>query len=284
MTPTVLSIQSRVAYGHVGNDAAVLPLQRQGFEVVTLDTVALAHHPGYGGFVGRFEDPDLLMTMLRSLERNGALEACTAVLSGYLGAPEVARVIDEALRLIRARHPGALYCCDPVIGDTHTGVFVKPGIEEAFRRDLARRADVLVPNVFELARLSGMPVENPVDALRAADRLRADGARIVVASGLPLTGQPERLAMLAVGPDGAWQVDAPRRQAILHGTGDLFSALILGQLLRGRPLDQALAAAASSALAVVDRTLADGRSELALIAAQDALVAPPLPLTPVRVR
>ncbi|MDX1542249.1 MAG: PfkB family carbohydrate kinase, partial [Geminicoccaceae bacterium] len=143
-----------------------------------------------------------------------------------------------------------------------------------FRERLARRADLLVPNVFELACLSGMAVAGPDDALRAADRLRAHGARAVVATGLPLPDQPARLGMAAADHDGAWLVTAPRHPVILHGTGDVFSALVLGHRLRGRRLDAALERTAAAVTAVVERTIEVGGPELALIAAQDAVVAP----------
>lgn len=283
MTPAVLSIQSRVAYGHVGNGAAVLPLQRLGFEVVTLDTVQLAHHPGYGGFVGRFEDPVALAEMLDSLERIGVLDRCAAVLSGYLGRPEMAGLVEQAVGRVRRRRPDAVYCCDPVIGDTHTGVFVRPGIEEAFRDRLAAQADLLVPNVFELGRLSGLAIDGPADALRAARLLRGHGSAAVVASGLPLPGEPDRLGMLASDGDGAWLVTTPRRPVILHGTGDAFSALVLGHRLGGRALPEALTRAAAGMAALVDRTVETGGPELALIAAQDDLLEPPLAFPAVRI-
>ena len=284
MTPAVLSIQSRVAYGHVGQGAAVLPLQRMGFEVLTLDTVQLAHHPGHGGFVGRFEEPGPLEDMLEALERIGALKSCVGVLSGYLGTPAMAGLVEDALQRVRRLCPRAVYCCDPVIGDTHTGVFVRPGIEEAFRERLAPQADLLVPNVFELGRLSGVEIAGPDDALRAADRLRAQGASTVVATGLPLPGEADRLGMLAADASGAWLVTTARHPVLLHDTGDAFSALILGHRLRGRPWSDALATAAAAMAALVERTIEEGGPELALIPAQDDLLAPGAALPAVRLR
>lgn len=284
MSPLILSIQSRVAFGHVGNSAAVLPLQRLGFDVVTLDTVQLAHHPGHGGLVGRFEERERLGRSLEALERIGVLARCAGVLSGYLGTPAMADLVEDAVRRVRRVRPDALYACDPVIGDVHTGVFVRPGIEEVFRERLAPIADLLVPNVFELARLSGIGVEDPPSALRAVDRLRARGASAVVASGLPVPEQGERLGMLAADHDGAWLVTSAKRPMILHGTGDVFSALVLGHRLRGRGLAEALAASAAGMAALVDRTVADGGPELALVQAQDQLVEPPLTLPAVRLR
>ena len=270
--PAILSIQSRVAYGHVGNGAAVLPLQRLGFEVIALDTVELAHHPGYGSFTGRLADPALLLRMLESLERIGALDACVAVLSGYLGTAETGLVVEAAIERVRRRRPDALYCCDPVIGDEHTGVFVQPGIAEVFRDRLVPAADLLTPNGFELGVLAARPVRGLEDALDAAPLLQGRGAGIVVVTGLPV-GTSE-LGVLAALPDEAWLVRTPRRRAVLHGTGDAFSALLLGHLLAGRLLPDALARAVSAMFVLVERTIAEGGRELALIAAQDAFARP----------
>ena len=49
---TILSIQSAVAYGHVGNSAATFPLQRLGHEVWPVPTVVFSNHTGYGAWRG----------------------------------------------------------------------------------------------------------------------------------------------------------------------------------------------------------------------------------------
>ena len=150
----ILSIQSQVAYGHVGNSAAVLPLQRLGFDVFPLNTVQLAHHPGYGAWRGHKLRPEQLDEILRGLEEHGVLGRCAAVLSGYLGDPGVADVVARAVAAVRRARPEALYLCDPVIGDDGPGVFVSAGVPEAIRERLVPLADIVVPNRFELAQLT----------------------------------------------------------------------------------------------------------------------------------
>ncbi len=172
----VLSIQSAVAYGHVGNSAAVLPLQRLGFDVFPVPTVLLAHHPGQGrGWRGHKVEPERIEEILDGLAARGAFARCAAVLSGYLGDAAVGGLVLEALAAVRAARPDALYLCDPVIGDDASGVFVSAGIPEVMRERLLPAADILTPNRFELARLSGRPVENLTDAQAAAAALRARG-------------------------------------------------------------------------------------------------------------
>jgi pyridoxine kinase len=281
----VLSIQSQVAYGHVGNSAAVLPLQRLGFDVFPLNTVQLAHHPGYGAWRGHKLRPEQLGEILGGLEQRGVLDRCVAVLSGYLGDPGMADVVARAVEAVRGARPKAPYLCDPVIGDDDPGVFVSAGVPEAVRKRLVPLADLVVPNRFELAHLTGRQVESLDDALAAATELRARGPRLVIVTGLSLPDRPGELAVLADMADEAWLVSTPQLPlAIGGGTGDAFSALFLGHYLRAAEPRAGLEQAVAAMFALVERTCAAGAEELALVAAQDAFVASSTPFRAERLR
>jgi pyridoxine kinase len=271
----ILSIQSQVAYGHVGNSAAVLPLQRLGFEVFALNTVQLAHHPGYGAWRGHKVRPEQLDEILSGLEAQGALGRCVAVLSGYLGDPGVVDVVIRAVAAVRAARPDAWYLCDPVIGDDGPGIFVSAGIPEAIGERLIPLAEVAMPNGFELAHLTGRPIHSLDEALAAAAALRARGPRLVVATGLRLADRPDELAVLAATADEGWLVATPHLPvAVGGGTGDAFSALFLGNYLQAADLRRGLEGAVAAMFALVERTCAEGAEELSLVAAQDEMVAP----------
>jgi pyridoxine kinase len=137
----ILSIQSWVAYGHVGNAAAVFPLQRLGFEVWAVNTVQFSNHTGYGAWRGAVFEKSAIAEVIRGIEERGVLGQCAAVLSGYMGDAGIGEVVLEAAANVRAANPGALYCCDPVIGDFGRGVFVRPGIAEFFAEKALPRAD-----------------------------------------------------------------------------------------------------------------------------------------------
>jgi pyridoxine kinase len=264
----VLSIQSQVAYGHVGNSAATLPLQRLGFEVIAVNTVQLAHHPGHGSWHGYKVEPERIAQILEGVARRGALARCGAILSGYLGAAAVADIVRDAVAALRAARPDALYLCDPVIGDDGPGVFVSAGIPELMRDALVPAADIVTPNRFELAFLAAQPVTTLAEARRATARLRARGPRLVVATGLSLEGEPG-LSVLADEAEGAWLITTPRLPVAPGGTGDAFSALFLGHYLRAADTRQALERAVSAMFELVERTQASGADELCLVAAQD---------------
>jgi pyridoxine kinase len=200
----------------------------------------------------------------------GGLERCVALLSGYLGDAAVGPIVLDALAALRATRPDALYLCDPVIGDDGPGVFVDAGIPELIRDRLVPVADVVTPNRFELAFLSGRPVASLDDARHAARALLVQGPALVVVTGLALD---DGLCVLAEGREGAWQVTTPnlasRAGGHLGGTGDAFCALFLGHFLRAGVAGTALERAVSAMFALVERTLAGGADELCLVAAQD---------------
>lgn len=267
----ILSIQSAVAYGHVGNCAAALPLQRLGHEVWRLDTVTFSNHPGHGRHSGRATPAEDLRSLLAGLEGLGVLRDCEAVLSGYLGEPGQADVVADAVSAARLASSHTLYCLDPVIGDDGR-VFVREGVAEAIRDRLVPLADFMLPNAFELAWLTGRPVASLADAATAAARLRKRGPSLVVVTGLV---EGDSLVTLALGNDAGWGVRAPRLPGQFNGTGDLFAALFLGWYLTTSSLPEALSRAASGLAVAVAETAASGRRELELVAALERIVEPP---------
>lgn len=268
---SILSIQSSVVYGHVGNSAAALPLMRMGHEVWRLDTVAFSNHPGHGSFSGRVVPPAELAELLRGLKGLGVLKDCSAVLSGYLGEAGTAAVVSDAVASAKSANPRAIYLLDPVIGDGGR-VFVRPGVPEMIAERLVPLADICTPNVFELEHLTRMKVTDVDSARVAMHSLRGRGPRTVVLTGLPENG---RISTLAATNMGLWRVTAPRIDRPLNGTGDLISALILGHYLEWGAIAETLKRAASGMAEAIEATVAAGRRELALVQALDRIVSPP---------
>ena len=267
----ILSIQSGVSYGHVGNAAAQFCLQRLGHEAWRIDTVRFSNHPGHGGFTGQVTAAEEIAQVVEALDARGWLGDCAALLSGYLGAAGQGPALIDAARRLRTARPEAVWLLDPVIGD-HGRIFVKPGIPEFMRDIAAPQADILTPNGFELGWLTGRQVAGIGDALVAARQLRGGGARIVVATGLP--DPSGGIATLCVHAAGADLVTTPRVDCAVNGTGDSFAAIFLARWLTTRDIAGALAHAASAVHDLLRRTAAAGARELLLIDGQDALVAP----------
>ena len=265
----VLSIQSDVVYGHVGNGAARFALQRQGHEVWAVATVLLSSHAGYAKVGGESLPADLLRRLIDGLDANGWLGQADAVLSGYLGHRDHAAVVADAVRRAKAANRGALYCLDPVFGDAGRA-YAKPGVAEAMARELLPLADIVTPNLFELSSLTSVAIRNADDAHVAAKRL---GRPIVLVTSVPVSGG--RIGTLAVSKDEAWLAATPLLQNPPHGSGDLTAAMFLAHRLAGLRLRDALAKTAASVFAVLEKSVAASSHEMLLIERQSALVSPP---------
>jgi pyridoxine kinase len=281
----LLSIQSEVAYGHVGNSAAVFPLQRLGVEVLPVSTVVYSNHTGYGAWRGvRLAAADIAGVLL-GIEERGAFASLDAVLSGYLGDAEVASVVSDAVRRVKATSPTAIYSCDPVMGNATVGRFVAPEIPQVVRRTLVPHADLLTPNQFELGLLTDTQ-PTTLDALLAAvDRLRAMGpTTVLVTSVVREDTDPTTIEMLAVDASGAWIVRTPRLPGKFGGTGDVTAALFTAHLLSTGDPAISLARTASSVFDLIELTVASGDPELRLVEAQERYVHPRLQFAVDRVR
>ena len=266
----ILSVQSEVAYGHVGNSAGRLPLQRLGFEVWSVNTVQLGHHPGYGAFRGHMVEPERFAAILNAVLEQAPIEHCLGVLVGYLGDALLADPIRDALDRLRARCSKLVVLLDPVIGDDGSGVFVRPPVPEAIRNKLLPRADIVTPNRFELAFLTGRAIENVDQAILAAEALLERGPKLVLATGLPSSDRNDRLVMLAAAAGERWIIETPRLGRHFNGTGDTLSALFLGHYLSAPDLRSAFERAASAIYSLVEITEQRGEEELAIVAAQEA--------------
>ncbi|HWG94601.1 MAG TPA: pyridoxal kinase, partial [Mycobacteriales bacterium] len=180
----VLSIQSHVAYGHVGNASAVFALQRLGVEVWPVHTVQFSNHTGYGAWRGRVFDGQAVDEVVEGIAEQGVLGTCDAVLSGYLGSADIGHAVLGAVERVRAANPDAVWCCDPVMGDVGRGVFVRPGIPELMREHAVPAADVVTPNHYELDLLAGTATTSLGAVKDAVAAVQALGPRVVLTTSL----------------------------------------------------------------------------------------------------
>ena len=276
----ILSIQSWVSYGHVGNAAAVFPLQRLGAEVWTVNTVAFSNHPGHGDWTGRVGTGDEVSLLIDGIERRGVFGQCDAVLSGYLGDASIAAAVLDAVGRVRAANPAALYCCDPVIGDAGR-VYVRDDIPALIAERAVPQADLLTPNQFELERLTGIACTDRRAVRRALIQLRAQmrdgGPQAILLTSVALTDTPaDALDIVTADAAGIHAVRVPKLAVAASGAGDLMAALFLHALLRTGRAAEAMASAAAATHGVLRATAAAGARDLLLVDAQAELVGPSL--------
>jgi pyridoxine kinase len=271
----ILSIQSHVVFGHVGNSAAVFALQRLGREVWPIHTVQFSNHTGYGAWRGRVFAASDIDECVAGLAERGVLKDCAGVLTGYIGSPEIGASALRAVQQARLANPHAVYCCDPVLGDVGRGLYVREGVAEFMRGRAVPLASILTPNHFELDFLCGAQTRSLHEVRRTIARLHAAGPRVILVTSAQLDDTPrDGVDLLASDGDQTWRLRTPKAPVALNGAGDVIAALFLHHWLQRRDAAEALARAASAVYGLVAATAAAGSRELALIAAQDELVTP----------
>jgi pyridoxine kinase len=276
---TVISIQSQVAYGHVGNSAAVFPLQMHGIDVVSVPTTLLSNRPGYPTIRGRVLDAELVADLLLGIEERGAVDRCLMILSGYLGSAEIAAVVADFIARAKARNPKLIYCCDPVFGDRDRGLFVQADIPPLVRDLLSPQADIITPNHFEFEWLCGTRATTTDQMIIQAKGLLARGPSTVVVTSAKLEDTPEdEIETLAIeqtkGGLKAWRVRAPKLPVSPSGTGDLFASLLMSARISGSDTPDALGHAASAIFAVLERTANSGTEEMRIVESAEQLINP----------
>jgi pyridoxine kinase len=272
---TVLSIQSHVAYGHVGNASAVFAMQRLGVDVWPIHTVQFSNHTGYGAWKGRVFDGPAIDEVVDGITDRGVLPSCDAVLSGYLGSADIGHAVLAAVERVRAANPDAVYCADPVIGDVGRGVFVRPGIPELMREVVVPAADVVTPNHFELDHLTGTASRTLPEVRDAVAALQGQGPRAVLVTSLETEDTPDgAVDLLAAEGDRVFRVRTPRLDVSVNGAGDAIAALFSVHWLRSRSVEVAVREASSAVHGVLAATEAAGSREIRLVAAQEELVRP----------
>jgi pyridoxine kinase len=271
----VLSIQSHVAFGHVGNASAVFPMQRLGVEVWPIHTVQFSNHTGYGSWKGRVFDGPAIEELVEGIAERGVLNRCDGVLSGYMGSADIGNAILSAVARVRSLNAEALYCCDPVIGDVGRGIFVRPGIPEFMREQAVPAADIVTPNQFELDYLAGLATESLDDIKRGIAAVQALGPKAVLVTSVETKETPAESVDLVTGEGGRfWRVRTPKLSLSVNGAGDAIAALFFVHYARSRSAPVALAEASASVYGLLKRTEEAGSREILTIPAQDEFVSP----------
>lgn len=267
--PLVISIQSQVAFGHVGNSAAAPAMRACGVEVVEVPTALLSNHPHYPTMRGRLLEAELVADLLTGLTERGLHERAAVILTGFMGRAETARAVAGFVAQAKAANRAAFHACDPVMGDADLGFFADEPLREAFAAELVPQADVILPNAFELATLCGFAITRAEDVARAREALNR---LAVVATSVPVPDRPGRLATVTATAAGCAAVDVERLPVRPAGTGDLLSGLVAARLARGMALSDAVARAVAGVRVALSRTSREPWAEMPIAAELEDIV------------
>ena len=261
----VISVQSQVAYGNVGNSIAVQVLQAFGLQVSAVPTVILGNTPHYPTMHGGALPQDWFEGILDDLIAREAATRADLVLAGYLGTPAQGLALARWIDRVREVNPALGFQIDPVIGDRDTGVYIDPALVPVWRDVLAPRAEGLTPNHFELEQLAGRPLPTLESCAEAAAGLLGNTTRwIAVTSAVPEECTEDLLRVLLVTHEGCERFEHPRVEHSVKGTGDLFAALIAARRARGVALSEAVRHAFADTVAVLHHVRKQGWQELVL--------------------
>jgi pyridoxine kinase len=279
----ILSIQSHVVYGYAGNTAAVFPLMRLGNVVWAINTVEFSNHTGYGSWKGKVLGSELVRELVTGLEERGVLGECQAVLSGYLGDASVGMAVIDAVKKVKSKNTNTLYCCDPVMGDSGRGFYVKPDIPGIFKNELLPLADIVTPNQFELEAITGIKVNNIDNALEAVNILHEKGPSIVlVTSFREKEGKVSMLASIKSKKE-IYKISTPELPLGdgVAGTGDMTAAVFLSRYLETKNLKKTLEMCTASVYGILEMSYnkyqykgENDLCELKIIEAQEELCSP----------
>ena len=280
----ILSIQSWVAYGHVGNASAVFPMQRLGCNVWAIHTVQFSNHTGYGAWKGRVFDGPMIDELVEGIADRGVLPSCDGVISGYMGSADIGNAILAAVGKVRVANPAATFCCDPVIGDVGRGVFVRPGIPEFMRDKAVPAADVITPNQFELDLLAGMTTTSLADTRTALQRVHALGPKVILVTSLITEETPDDcIDLLASDASGLYRLRTPKLELSVNGAGDAIAALFNLHWKRSGSAASALGEAGASIYGLLKRTESAGSREILTVEAQEEFVSPSFRFPPEKI-
>lgn len=285
----VLSIQSTVVFGYVGNKSAAFPLQVLGFDVSTINSVQFSNHTGYKCFKGQVLNSDDLACLYDGLQENG-ISSFSHILTGYIGSQSFLEKVAEIVVDLKKKNPSLVYVCDPVMGDNGE-MYVPAELLPVYIDKILPIADIVTPNQFEVEKLTGIKITSEEDAIEAMKILHSKGPKTVVISSSEFSsdGSITSLAStVANGEKEVYKVQFQKLNAVFVGTGDLFAACLLAWLEKDKDLKLALEKTIATLQSVIKRTFEKAKAlagegnrptpaqmELQLVQSKTDIEAPP---------
>ena len=256
-TPRIAAIHDLSCFGRCSLTIALPVLSAMGCQCCPLPTALLSAHTGFTG--GSFLD--LTEEMQHIADHWARIDIhFDGIYSGFLGSAAQIGTVQQFITRFRGT---GLVVIDPVLGD-HGQAYrtCTPELCNGMRR-LAESADIITPNLTEASLLLEQSYETiqAIDPAETVRRLSLEGRRSVVLTGYS-TGDGQTGALCFDRADGSIQaVQVQRVPRDFSGTGDLFTSVLTGAMVKGVPLIQAARTAADFVQSCAARTLAAGNTD-----------------------
>ncbi|OAD47024.1 Pyridoxal kinase [Eufriesea mexicana] len=223
--PRILSIQSHVVSGYVGNKSAIFPLQLLGFEVDAINSVQFSNHTNYKTCKGQILNDKDLEDLMNGLAQND-LDNYTHLLTGYIGTVSFLKKIVEVVHSLKLKNPNLIYVCDPVMGDNGK-MYVAEELKEIYKKEIIPLADIIVPNQFELELLSDMKINTMSELQSSIKKLHKVGPQVVAISSIEIIKDKLTSVISTKKDNKLIKIDIPKISISFTGSGDLYAALLL---------------------------------------------------------
>ncbi len=263
MKDKILSIQSKVVYGYVGNNIAELAIQLHGLDVISFPTVYLSAHTGHRPIHGKAISKDLFDDLIVGIEAIDVLDSTACVVTGYIGSEDILLSSSEFVQRIKKSFPHKLYICDPVMGDINTGLYVPDSVAEKLLSTLVPYCDILTPNQFELEYILKQKVNSITEIVDLIKLNPLLSKKTIVATGCHLKDTPQgQIETIIIRGEDIERIYSPNIDIDTVGTGDLFTAIFASQLTKGRDIVSAAAKASETISNILTYITGKGLEEM----------------------
>lgn len=247
----ILLINDVVGYGKVGMGAMLPVLSYLGVPTYSLPTALVSNTLDYGRFNIQDTTEYIRGTLPVWKELGFAFDA---VCTGLMFSDEQARLVAGYCKEQGER--GTTVFVDPILGDGGQLYNGMTDHQVELMREMVSVGHLTFPNYTEACYLTGTPIRmegiTGDEARALLDRLRAIGCRSALITSCKIDGQ-HAVAGYNHATDEYFQLEYHEIPGLFHGTGDIFSAVLIGHLLRGEPLRTATRTAMDTVFRMIDR-------------------------------
>ena len=249
----VLTVQDISCLGKCSLTIALPVISAMGSETVILPTAVLSTHTMFSNFTCKD-----LSDQIGPITEHWKSEGITfdAIYTGYLGTVDQIDQMKQLLRVFRGRD--TVVFVDPVMADNGK-------LYAAFDMDYVRKnaelcaeADIIVPNITEASLMTGMEYREEYDEAYIREllsRLSDLGAGISVLTGVSLEKGKTGVMGYDRRQDEYFVYQNRKIDTSYHGTGDLFSSVCVGAMMRGSTWQEAMRTAADYTARTIEVTL-----------------------------